>query len=85
MFYGTECWMVKYRHVQKMSVTGMRMFRRMYRLTRKDKIKNEDIQDKVGVTAIEDKMRENQLRRLGHVNRRLTNAPVRTCDYKIDA
>ena len=32
---------------------------------RNDKIKNEDIQGKIGVAAIEDKMRENRLRWFG--------------------
>ena len=50
-----------------MSVAEIRMFRLMCGHTRKDMIKNEDIRGKVGVAAIEDKMRENRLRWFGHV------------------
>lgn len=45
--------------------------------TRIDKIRNEDIQDKVGMASMEDKMQEAKLRRFGHVKRRDIDAPVR--------
>lgn len=40
-----------------MSGAEMRILRGICGHTRKDKIKNEDIRDKLGMTAIEDKMR----------------------------
>lgn len=43
-----------------------------------DKI--EDIRDKARIATIEDKMRKNQLRWFGHMNRRSINAPFRKCD-----
>ncbi|XP_070007787.1 uncharacterized protein [Nicotiana sylvestris] len=46
----------------------------------KDKIRNEDIRDKVGVASMEDKMREARLRWFGHIQRRSTDAPVRRCE-----
>ncbi|TQD68542.1 hypothetical protein C1H46_045925 [Malus baccata] len=48
------------------------MLRWMCGHTRKDKIRNEDIQGKVG---------ENRLQWFGHVQRRPTDTPVRRCDY----
>ena len=81
MLYGTKCWAVKHRHVHKMGVTEMRMLRWMCGHTRNDKIRNEDILGKVGVAKIEGKMRENRLRWFGHVKQKLTDAPVRICDY----
>ncbi|RXH99177.1 hypothetical protein DVH24_011502 [Malus domestica] len=39
---------------------------KMYQHTRNDRIKIENIRSKVGVTIIEDKIRENQLRWFGH-------------------
>lgn len=48
----------------------------MCRYTRLDEIKNEDIQDKVRVTLLEDKMSEARLRWLGHVMRRCVDTPL---------
>ena len=45
-----------------------------------DKIRNEDIREKVGVAPMEDKMREVRLRLFGHIQRRSTDAPVRRCE-----
>ncbi|PKA50366.1 isoleucyl-tRNA synthetase [Apostasia shenzhenica] len=45
--------------------------------TRKDRMRNEYIQKKVGVAPIEDKLRESRLRWFGHLNRRPIEAPVR--------
>ncbi|KAG5591122.1 hypothetical protein H5410_041636 [Solanum commersonii] len=72
--YGTECWLVKNSHVQKMHLAEMRMLRWMFGQwmcghtrklknrtptpnTRSDKIRNEDIWDKVGLATVVDKMR----------------------------
>ncbi|XP_070018806.1 uncharacterized protein [Nicotiana sylvestris] len=80
MLYAAECWPVKKSHVQKMKVVEMRMLRWMCRHTRKDKIMNEVIMDKVGVESVEDKLRESRLRWFGHVKRRDIDAPVRRCE-----
>ncbi|XP_070007264.1 uncharacterized protein [Nicotiana sylvestris] len=80
MLYGTECWPVKNSHIQKMKVAEMRMLRWMCGHTRMDKIRNEDIREKVGVAPMEDKMREVRLRWFGHIQRRSTDAPVRRCE-----
>ncbi|PHU30868.1 hypothetical protein BC332_02961 [Capsicum chinense] len=47
---------------------------------RRDKIRNEDISDKVGVASMVDKMRKATLRSFGHVKRRHVDAPVRRCE-----
>ncbi|XP_059285302.1 uncharacterized protein LOC132038635 [Lycium ferocissimum] len=80
MLYGEECWPVKISHVQKMKVAEMRMLRWMCGHTRSNRIRNEDIRDKVGVASVEDKMREVRLRWFGHVKRRDTDAPMRRCE-----
>ena len=50
--YGTECWANKKQHIQKMSVTEMRMLRWMCGKTRTNKVRNEDIHRLVGVAHI---------------------------------
>ncbi|KAK4359648.1 hypothetical protein RND71_021877 [Anisodus tanguticus] len=58
----------------------MRILRWMCGNTRRDKIRNDDIRGKVGVTSVEDKMREARLRWFEQVKRRGTDAPVRKCE-----
>ncbi|XP_055835156.1 uncharacterized protein LOC129903631 [Solanum dulcamara] len=53
----------------KMKVAEMRMLRWMCRHTRRDKIRNEDIRDKVGVGSVEDKTRVARLRWFGRSER----------------
>ena len=45
--------------------------------TRKDRIRNANIHDMVGVAPIEEKLRENRLRWYGHACRRLIDVVVR--------
>ncbi|KAF3642306.1 L-arabinokinase [Capsicum annuum] len=47
LLYEAECWPVKKAHIQKMKVAEMRMLRWMCGCTRKDRIRNEVIRDKV--------------------------------------
>ncbi|KAF3657099.1 putative BEL1-like homeodomain protein 6-like [Capsicum annuum] len=63
-------------HVQKLKVAEMRMLQWMCGLTRRDSVRNEVIREKVGVTSVEDKMREVRLRWFGHVMSRGSDAPV---------
>ncbi|XP_059311654.1 uncharacterized protein LOC132063211 [Lycium ferocissimum] len=58
----------------------MRILRWMCGHTRRDRIRNGSIWDKVGVATVEDKMREARLRWFGHVHRRCTDAPVQRCE-----
>ncbi|KAF3618970.1 putative pre-mRNA-processing factor 6-like [Capsicum annuum] len=80
LLYGAECWPVKNSHIQKMKVAEMRMLRWMCGLTRGDRVRNETIREKVGVTSVECKMREARLRWFGHVKRRGMDASVRRCE-----
>ncbi|KAF3661377.1 DNA-binding protein S1FA2 [Capsicum annuum] len=80
LLYRAECWPVKNSHIQKMKVAEMRMLRWMCGLTRRDRVRNETIREKVGVTSVECKMREARLRWFGHVKRRGMDAPVCRCE-----
>ena len=77
MLYGAECWPTKRRHVQQLSVTEMRMLRWFCGHTRRDRVRNEVIRDRVGVAPIEEKLTHHRLRWFGHVQRRPHEAPVR--------
>ncbi|XP_070010477.1 uncharacterized protein [Nicotiana sylvestris] len=83
MMYGAECWPIKNSHNQKMKVVEMRMLRWMCGHTRMDKIRNDDIREKVHVAPIDDNMREARLRWFGHVQRRSPDAPVRRCEQLV--
>ncbi|RZB49939.1 Protein YLS3 [Glycine soja] len=80
ILYGTECWAVKSQHENKVGVAEMRMLRWMCGKTRQDKIRNEAIRERVGVTPIVEKMVENRLRWFGHVERRPVDSVVRRVD-----
>ena len=77
MVYGAECWPTKRRHVQQLSVAEMRMLRWFCGHTRRDRVRNEVIRDRVGVAPIEEKLTQHRLRWFGHVQRRPLEAPVR--------
>ena len=70
MLYGAECWPTKRRHVQQLGVAEMRMLRWMCGHTRKDRVRNDDIRDSVGVAPIEEKLVQHRLRWFGHIQRR---------------
>ena len=52
------------------------MLRWMCDHTRRDRVRNEDIRDKVGVAPIEEKLIQHRLRWFGHIQRRPPDAPV---------
>jgi hypothetical protein len=76
MLYSAECWPTKRRHVQQSSVAEMRMLRWCCGHTRRDRVRNDDIRDWVGVAPIEEKLIQHRLRWFGHVQRRPPEAPV---------
>ena len=76
MLYGAECWPTKIRHVQQLSVTEMRMLRWICGHTRMDRVRNDDIHDRLEVAPIEKKLVQHRLRWFGHVQRRSPEAPV---------
>ena len=58
LLYGTKCWPVKKIFEHKMEVTELRMLRWMCGHTLMDRIGNQEIRDKLGVTPISRKMRK---------------------------
>jgi hypothetical protein len=78
MVYGAECWATKGQYIQKMSVAEIRMLRWICGYTRKDRIRNDDIRDKVGVAPIQEKLVQHHLRWFGHIQRRPPETSVRS-------
>ena len=74
MLYGAECWPTKIRHVQQLSVVEMRMLRWICGHTRMDRVRNDDIRDRLA--PIEEKFVQHRLRWFGHLQRRSPDAPV---------
>ena len=78
ILYGAECWPTKRWHVQQLSVAEMRILRWSCGHTRRDRVRNEVIRDRVGVAPIEEKLTQHRLRWFGYVQRRPPEAPVRS-------
>jgi hypothetical protein len=62
MLYGAECWPTKRWHVQQLSVTEMRMLRWICGNTRRDRVQNDDIHERLGVAPVEEKLVQYRLR-----------------------
>jgi hypothetical protein len=62
MLYDAECWPTK-----KISVAEMRMLCSICGHTRRDRVQNDDIRDRLGVTPIKAKLVKLWLRWFGHV------------------
>ena len=84
MLYGAECWPTKRRHIQQLGVAEMRMLRWICGHTRKDRVRNDDIRERVGVSPIEEKVVQHRLRWFGHIERRPPEAPLHTGRIKRD-
>jgi hypothetical protein len=76
MLYGAECWPTKKRHVQQLSVAEMRMLRWICGHTRRDRVRNNDIYERLGVAPVEEKLMQHRLRWFGHMQRRPAEAPI---------
>ena len=57
---------------------NLRMLRWICGHTRRDRVRNDDICDRLGVAPIKEKLIQHRLRWFGHVQRRPLEAPVRS-------
>jgi hypothetical protein len=62
ILYGAECWPTKRLHVQQLSVAEMRMLRWICDHTRRDRVRNDDIREGLGVAPVEEKLVQHRLR-----------------------
>ena len=78
LLYGAECWTVRKKEEQILEKTEMRMLRRIKGVTLRDKVKSVDIRKELGMTSIQEKVRE---MRSGHMQRMEENNEVRAVFY----
>jgi hypothetical protein len=78
MLYGAECWPTKRWHIQQLSVAEMRMLRWICDNTRRDRVRNDDIRERLGVAQVEEKLVQHRLRWFGHIQRGPAEAPIRS-------
>jgi hypothetical protein len=55
----------------------MRMLRWICGHTRRDRVRNDDIRERLGVAPVEEKLVQHRLRWFGHIQRRPVEAPIR--------
>jgi hypothetical protein len=77
MLYGAECWPTKRRHIQQLSVAEMCMLQWICGHTRRDRVWNGDIRERLGVAPVEEKLMQHRLRWFGHMQQRSAEAPIR--------
>jgi hypothetical protein len=82
MLYGAECWPTKRRHVQQLGLAEMIMLRWMCGHTRRDRVRNDDIRDRVGIALIAEKLVQHRLRWFAHIQCRSSDAPVHSVRLK---
>jgi hypothetical protein len=61
MLYGVECRPTKRRHIQQLSVAEIRMLCWICGHTRLDRVRNDDIHDRLGVAPIKEKLIQHRL------------------------
>jgi hypothetical protein len=77
ILYGAEYWPTKRRHIQQLSVAEMRMIRWICGHTRRDRVRNDDLRERLGAAPVEEKLVQHRLRWFGHIQRRSADAPIR--------
>jgi len=70
LMYGSETLALNVKDERRLEVTEMKMLRWMCGVSRRDRVRNDDIRNRVGVTAIARKVQEKRLTWYGHVLRR---------------
>ena len=69
LLYEAECWTVRKKEEQILEKTEMRMLRRIKGVTLRDRVKSVDIRKELGVSSIQEKVREMRLRWYGYMQR----------------
>ena len=83
LLYGAECWTVRKKEEQILEKTEMRMLRRIKGVTLRDRVKSVDIRKELGVSSIQEKVREMRLRWYGHMQRMEENEVRAVGDMRV--
>jgi hypothetical protein len=67
MLYRAEYWPTKRRYVQQLSVAEMRMLQWICGHTRRDRVQNDNIRERLGMTPVEKKLVQHRLRWFEHI------------------
>ena len=69
LIYGSETWTLTTKLKRKIQATEMRVLRLIYGVTRRDRIRNDNIRQALKVESVLAIIERNQLRWCGHVQR----------------
>ena len=83
LLYGAECWTVRKKEEQILEKTEMRMLRRIKGITLRDRVRSVDIRKELGVSSIQEKVREMKLRWYGHMQRMEENEVRAVSDMRV--
>ena len=83
LLYGAECWTVRKKEEQILEKTETRMLRRIKGVTLTDRVKSVDIKKELGVSSIQEKIRETRLRWYGHMQRMEENEVRAVGDMRV--
>ena len=85
LLYGSETWTLTTKLKSKIQASEMRILRLIFGVTKRDRIRNEDIQKSLNVPSILTVIERNQLRWFGHILRMPDSRDVkRVYDWKPD-
>ena len=77
LMYEAEYWTVRKKEEQILEKTEMRMLRRIKGVTLRDRVKSVDTRKELGVSSIQEKVRETRLHWYGHMQRMEEHNEVR--------
>jgi hypothetical protein len=78
MSYEVECWPTKRRHAQQLSVAEMRMLPWIRAHTRRDRVRNDDMHEQLGVAPVNKKHVQHRLRWFRYIQRRPAETPIQS-------
>ena len=85
MTYGAECWVVRKKDENRLNVSEMRMLRWIRGKTRKDRVRNQIIQEDAKVCQMLTLLRQKRLHLYGHIRRREDNLSRNIMDMVVPA